>query len=317
MRPAILLALAAVLLAQDEDGKHTDDYWGFELKLPGLERAFGLGDRSLIYTGYVDRPSRFLIQVRVRETEKPRPVSQWLADLKAKTKDRAEETSGSHWLVFRRKDRLGFVKSHGYAYFARGVQCFEVHAESDGKPVFDALKGFKLKAGAPGTLAAYWLAVGKKMEPDDPRVLLAAGFEYLTGPKYRVRSPSLAAKVLALARAGMKKDTFKPLELWSLYEYGGLALADQPARAIEWHALAEKTAAKLKERPGDHRRTSAYNLACAYAGAKKPDEAFAALYRSYEGGEPVSDANVSGDKRLESLRRDARWHKFWSDCVKR
>ena len=95
------------------------------------------------------------------------------------------------------------------------------------------------------------------------------------------------------------------------------ALADQPARAIEWHALAEKAAAKLKERPGDHRRTSAYNLACAYAGAKKPDEAFAALYRSYEGGEPVSDANVSGDKRLESLRRDERWHEFWRDCVKR
>ncbi len=317
MRPVILLALAAVLLAQDEDGKHTDDYWGFELKLPGLERAFGLADREQVYIGHVDRPSELWIRVRVLETEKPRPIAQWLTDVKAKFKDRTEETSGSHWLVFRHKDRLGFVKVHGYAYVVRGAQCFEVHVESDGKPVLDALKGLKLKAAAPGTLSAYWLAVGKKMAPDDPRVLLAAGFEYLTRQKYRVRSPSLAAKVLALARAGMKKDTFKPLELWSLYEYAGLALADQPARAIEWHALAETAAAKLKERPAKHRRTSAFNLACAYAGAKKPDEAFAALYRSYEGGKPVPDANVSGDKRLVSLRRDERWHKFWSDCVKR
>ena len=314
MRVAALLALSTLLCAQEKEPTHTDAYWGFEFTLPGLEEMIGLGFPSLLYVG---RAGEIHIDVRVFETEKPRPISKWLADLKAKQKNRSKETGGAHWLVFHRKDRLGFVKVHGYAYFVRGMQCFEVHAVSDDKPVLDALHAFALKADAPGTLAAEREAARKKMERNDPRVLLAAGFEYLTGQKYRVRSPSLAAKVLALARAGMKKDTFKPLGLWSLYEYGGLALAAQPAKAIEWHALAEKAAAKLKERPDEHRRTSAYNLGCAHAGARKPDQAFAALYRSYEGGKPVSDANVSGDKRLDSLRRDKRWHKFWSDCVKR
>jgi len=149
-------------------------------------------------------------------------------------------------------------------------------------------------------------------------VLLAAGREYLSGQRYRVRSPALAAKVLALARAAMKPDTFKPLETWTLYEYGGLALAeDQPAQAISWHAQAEKAASKLPEGADEHRRQSAYNLACVCARAKKIDQAFAALYRAYEGGEPVTDAHVSQDKDLKNLRRDERWHAFWRDCVKR
>ena len=318
MRVAALLALPALLCAQAKDGKQADAFWGYEITLPGLEEMIGLGELSLVYVG---RAGSVVLTVRVHETEQEKPVGQWVAERKARDKDGDAVVSHDNWLVFRKKDRVGFVKAHGWAYFVRGAQCFEVHAEAEGEKATQAavraVQSFKLRADAPGTLVAHRIARTKRKPRDDPRVLLAAGFEYLTGPKYRVRSRLLAAKVLAQARARMKKDTFKPLELWSLYEYGGLALADQPARAIEWHALAEKAAAKLKERSDDHRRTSAYNLACAHAGAKKPDEAFAALYRSYEGGKPVPDANVSGDKRLENLRRDERWHKFWSDCVKR
>jgi hypothetical protein len=308
MRPLLLLLLLA------PKDKLEDAFWGFELALPGLKKVLALGDPALAYRG---KSGPLLVSIRVHESEKARAVAQWLEDSRKSERPRARDlVTGANWLVYKQKTLAGFDEHHGHAFFVRGAQCFELHVMAELEDATGAIRGafraFTLRAQAPGTLLGYRIARELGRPLDDPEVLLRAGVEYVTGRSYGARNLSLAAKVLAQARAALKPGVYKPQQRWMLFEHGGLALRDKPAEAAEWHALAETAA--TDDAP---RRQSAYNLACASSRAGKLDQAFAALHRAYSGdAKPVTDEHVSRDKDLENCRRDERWHEFWREKVK-
>lgn len=317
----LLLLLAATAPAQGKkDYKFTDAFWGVEYTAPGLRKTLALGDPAILFKGKCK--GRIVVTIRVHEAEKPAAAKDWIAKRIAswERKKRAltDLVKGEHFLHYKHKTLAGFEEHHGHAFFVRDHHCFELQAVADATDAAAALArawgGLKLAEKAPGTMHVYRMAREKGRPLDDPEILLLAGREYVAG---RLPIPTLGARVFAHARALMKPDTYKPVQLWMLYEFGGMALHDKPAAAIEWHSLAEQAARKLTEGAGDRGRRSAYNLACVCSLAGKLDDAFAALDRAFTGGKPVSDGHVSGDKDLEPLRKDERWHTFWREKVKK
>jgi hypothetical protein len=321
----ILLAaaiLAGALGAQERENKKDfkleDSFWGVAYTTPGLKKLLALGDPGLIFRG---KAGDLAIAIRVYESETEKPVKSWLEEAKRKRFAKGVDLiAGPAWVRYKRTSLAGFHEHHQHSFFARGHHCFELHVRADREDATASLEaaatGFELAKQAPGTLLVARIARERGRPLDDPGVLLEAGGAYVTG-KYRMTIPALAQRVLKHARKTMKPDSYEPDQLWRLYEFGGLALHDDaPLESMEWHARAEEAADKLQANRAESKRKSAYNLACAASLAKRIDEAFAALYRAYDGGKPVTDSHVSADRDLENLRRDERWHAFWREKVR-
>lgn len=307
MRFLGLLVLAAV-------GRHHDAYWGIEYKLEGLQPLLNLGEPTRIYLG---KTKDLRVEMVVHESVAPKNAPQWRDELHAALQAakgcRGFVRAGAR-LRYERITLAGFRELHGHAFFVRGHQCIELHLKADTDVDLDrAMAGFKLAPEAPGTMLAYRIGKEKGLPPDHPEVLLEAGIEYVTGRVFRLAIPALAQRVFLRARKLMKPGSYKPRQLWTLYENGGLAFAAEPEKALAWHTLAEQAAARLDPALV---RQSAYNVACMSSRLGRVDDAFAALYRAYADGKPVSDAHVSADKDLEACRKDKRWDTFWREKVK-
>jgi hypothetical protein len=303
----VLAALCLARLAATAPDVHKDAFWGYEFKLDGVRRLLALGDPALLMRG---KAGSITIELRVRESAAPRTLAQWIDELtKGWTRKFEQRPDGLAYTV----SRAGFVTHVRRVLVVRDLHCFDLQLVS-GRPdaAFDAAAAaLKVAKRAPGTLMVVRIALDRGRRPDDIDVLIDAGVEYVTGQTYRTVNLALARRVFAQARARLEKEKVKKERRWWVLEYGGLALAELPAEAFSWHRRAEGFAPD-----GDKRRQSAYNAACSASRAKMLDEAFAALDRAYEGGKPVPDEHVSGDKDLENCRRDERWHTFWSRRVK-
>jgi len=305
--------LTLVLLAGTfKNGRFEDDFWGVTYTAPELQRIRTFGELRLLFKGKCAGDLR--VFVRVHEGPDVLSAKEWRKKLAPG--HRGADTR----VVYTEKDLAGFDVRVGRAFSVRGYHCFEVEArgEAGEDAIAAALDGIVVAPGAPGTLGVWRRAKELGRPVTDAKVLLDAGRKYAsTDIVHRAHYP-LAVQVLTHAARTMKKDSYTPEELWSLYETGGTALTTdgKPADAIPWLKKAIEAGMHIPEVGPERARQSAYNLACACSRAKRIDEAFAALDRAYEGGKPVTDGHVSGDKDLENCRRDERWHKFWREKVK-
>ncbi|MHC4958965.1 MAG: hypothetical protein ACYTGN_11380 [Planctomycetota bacterium] len=302
---AALPLLAGLTAAAPEPVK--DAFWGYEYRLEGMRRLLAIGDPALLMRG---KAGALALELRVHEAPKKLTPAQWTDALtKGWTRKFERRADGFSYT----ESRAGFVTHVRRVLLVRDLHCFDLRlASGQSDAAFDAAAaGLKLAKRAPGTLMVMRVARESGRRPGDLDVLIDAGVEYVTGQTYRTVNFALAQRVFAQARARVDKEKAKKDRRWWLFEYAGHAFAEQPAEAFRAHRKAEGFAPDA-----DKRRQSAYNAACAASRAKLLDEAFAALDRAYEGGKPVPDEHVSGDKDLENCRRDERWHAFWRKSVK-
>ena len=305
------LLTLVVLAGTFKDGQFKDDFWGVRYTAPGLERIRAFGELRLLFKGKCERKLRVFL--RVHEGPEIRTAKQW-------SKELAPKRGGEARILYTEKDLAGFDVRVGRAFTARGYQCFEVEVrgEAGDDAITAALSGLVVAGSARGTLGV-WRAAREAGKPvTDPKVLLWAGRKYASTDIVHKAHYPLAVQVLTHAARTMKRGDYTPEEQWQLYETCGNAhvKAGNPADAIRWLKDAVDAGARIEKVGAERARGSAYNLACACSLAKRIDEAFAALDRAYQGGKPVTDAHVSGDRDLENCRRDERWHKFWREKVK-
>jgi len=321
MRRMALLLLLAPTWAQGDDGPAFQDaFWNVRYAAPGLRRILGSADPAVLLTGKCD--GGLSVTVTVHEAAEALDAEAWRKRFRGQWEKKGRKLENVHETAGRidfEEPRLGvFHAHHGYRFVPRGPHCFEVHAwiddRTDGSAaaIAAALQG--LEAGPdPGCgLVAARHALREGRDPTDPRVLLAAGMEYLGGQRYGQVNPALAAGLLARARATANEETFDPDTQWKLLRYGGEALvaAGRAKEAVEWLQAAEKAATAEKA------AETTYALARACARADRLDEAFAALDRAFAGPVPPADkGRLSKDKDLEPLRRDPRWEDFWKRRV--
>jgi hypothetical protein len=328
---AFLLALAALASADDapkertfKDGKLVDPYWGLAYAAPGLEEAkFGAAGPK-VFEGTC--AGDVTVEILVQEGDKEMTSAEWMAAAKkawAEKRKMQDVEEKDATILFMEESLAGFKRHHGYSFHARGPQALIVHAsvreksETSGDAIRTALAGLTLEPDARPLLVVYLIAKQQAASVDDPRVLLAAGGEYMAGrqvPKNLV----LAERVLERAIKEAKPETFGPEQLWLLHENLGLATleARKLEVAIEWLKKSEELAEKVTGgASGATNGQSSYNLACAYALSGKTDEAFAALDRCAAKGFLKDPKNAewmkTGDPDLESLRKDARWEKYF------
>lgn len=313
MRALCILVLAG---ATFENGKLTDPLWNVTYEVPGLSRILSPGNPAVLFTGRC--PGGILVELEVLEGERQEDGAAWRkerraawAKAKRKLEDVREGDTPFAWLFATELKYGAFRRHHGYAFVARGYHCFEVHAwvaertAGSEAALRAALEGLAVGKDEGCGLAVREVAMTRGRPDLDPKVLVAAGIEYVHGRRAHL---PLAAAVLRRARRLAKPGELDKEELWRLYRYGGDALLRSGAAldAADWLREAEKAAPK----PDDARR-DAYDLARACAVAGKLDEAFAALHRAFAEGLVVSKARLSTEKELGSLRKDPRWEDFW------
>jgi hypothetical protein len=313
MRALCVLVLAG---ATFETGKLKDTLWNLTYEAPGLNRILAPGDPAVLFTGR--GPGDVFVEITALEGARQEDGGAWRKQRRAawtKSGRKLEEVSEGDkphpWLLCVEEKYGVFKRHHGYAFVARGYHCFEVHAwvadrtAESGAALRKALAGLVLGDDEGCGLAVREAAMAQGRKDLDPKVLLAAGIEYVHGRRAHL---PLAAAVLRRARKLAKPDELEKEEFWRLYRYGGDALLRSGAAldAADWLREAEEAAPK----PDDARR-DAYDLARACAVAGRLDEAFSALHRAFAEGLVVSKARLSTEKELGSLRKDPRWEDFW------
>ncbi len=334
----VLLLFAGLVLAEGEgeapvakkrlrglvEGKFVDEYFGIVYEAKGLAPGYGMGSGGQLFTGKGD--DGVDIEISLQESPQALTSAQWHDLLKRNWekdgKKRIEIEHGSEpifWSVYVEESLAGFKRHHAWRVFARGFQCFLVHAqvqektEHSGEQLKQALGNFKITAEKSDSLfAAHLVAKQQGIEPDAPAALLTAAALYTS--QRGLENPALALKAALLAEKHL--DGFKPDDQWSLIHYRGLAELNLGAneesiptwkRAIE---LAKGTA-----NAAESESNSRYNLTCAYAKLSRLDEAFAELKLAFAAGvgEQVAKlkewAKEDGD--LEAMRKDPRWPELY------
>jgi len=319
--PLSVLLLCATLLAGENfaNGKLTDHFWNLSFAAPELRPILATGNPAKIFYGSCKEG--VYVEITVYEAKKALTGPAWRALRKAawqkKKRRMSEETEGGEpraWAFFI-ETKYGVIRQHhGYAFYARGHHCFEVHAwapsksDTSERAIRTALRGLELGEDPGCGLQALHVAKRASKPPTDPVVLAGAASAYL-GRQFE--DPVLAAALFRRARKGIKPDTFKPEERWQFFRLGGGALlvTGDLDGAIEWFAVAEKAAGELEEK--DPAAECAYELARACSAAGKLDDAFAALERAFADGLVVGKGQLSREKELENARKDPRWEQFW------
>jgi len=332
MRTAtLLLSLLGLAFADDapkertfKDGKLVDPYWGITYTAPGLEQGMFGPSGTKLFEGRCEGGVE--VEIVIQEGEKELTAAEWMAEAKkawAEKRKMTDVTEGKEplpWILFVEESLAGFNRHHGYGFYARGPQAFIVHAsvnektDASGEAIQKALKGLMLDPNATPALLCYIIAKQQAYSLDDPRVLLAAGQVYAYGDQQRQgRNVVMAERVLERAIREAKPDTYSPDEIWALHESIGIVTLEQRKldSAIAWLTKSEQLSEKTTgTAPGASSGQSAYNLACAYALAEKPDEAFAALDRCVAKGfmkDADNAAHMKVDTDLDNLHKDPRW----------
>ncbi|MHC4937409.1 MAG: TPR end-of-group domain-containing protein [Planctomycetota bacterium] len=332
----IITLLASFALAQSgeiKDGKLTEKAWNLTYEVEGLERGISTQQPNIIFEGR--SAGSVQIEIAVLEGAEKMDGAKWRdAFLKAQTarKRKMDELKKSEeglvWITFTETKLDVFTEEHGYAFYPRGTQCFLVHAyvadktDKSNERIKKALSGLKLGEDPGMSIMVLRVASQLGLPAEHPLVLWNAGIAYI-----QVREPAkpnypMAAKLLTQARKVMKDDSFDAVQLWVLYEYGGLAYLSPPLRdtktALDWHLKAEEAAKKLTAEQGRMQRQaqSAYNAACAYSLMGEVDKGFEALRRAFAEHMAVDKAHLTKDTDLDNLKKNQElWDKFWKEKV--
>lgn len=312
-RPRATLLLALLLAAglrAEEPFRLESAPWGLRYEAAGLRPLLDPARPEQLFRGRAD--GDLSIEITVHETEAPADAAACREALRAQLAKKGVKNprTGDEprpWL-FASIRRLGvFDELHGHAFYARGFQCFEVHAwvadakEGSEAAIRAALDGLVLAEDPGCGVKVMQVAARQGKDPLALPVLLEAGRAYVEP------NPGLAALVLGRARRLLEPEALSKEDEARLFYLGGIALLATAswAEAAEWLAEAERRAAP------DLAPQAAYQLARAAAMAGQGDAAFAALDRAFANGLVVSKARLSKEKELEPLRRDARWETFW------
>jgi hypothetical protein len=312
------------------NGKLTNTAWNLVYEARGLERGIATQDPSLLFVGRA--AGGVQIEIRVLEGMKKQDGNAWRAGVvkawkaaKSKRENVVESTEGTPTVMYTETKLDVFTEEHGFAFYARGYQCFLVHcyvADKTDKST-EKIKGYLggLKLGEDPGAAFFVLILSERMgKPmDDPMVLLEAGRAYGAGE--RPNHP-MAIKVLSRARKAMKEGTYNELQTFQLYSAGAMSHLVEPVRdlktAIEWFSMAEEAAKKITDETMriDSGANSAYNLACAYSLNGDVEKGFEAMHRAFANKLAVDKGHLDTDTDLNNLKKNKElWDKFWKECV--
>ena len=322
-------------VATTEGGQFTHTAWNLTFKARGLEEGIPGQNPSILFTGRA--AGSVQVEIRVLEGAKKMKSAEWMKTVldawkKAEKKmdDVTKSTEGEPaWVMFTETKLDVFTEEHGYAFYARGMQCFMVHcyvAEKTDKSAENIKKYLgNLKLGEdPGAAMLVMVFAARSGRPmDDPRIVFAAAMEYATGQRSQGRTnTAVAAKLFKSLRKHLEGETFDASQKWFILELGGMSHLMEPVRdlktAIEWHGHAEKAAKNLPEDQGrvERQGQSAYNLACAYSLNGDVEKAFEALHRAFSKKMPVDAAHLTNDTDLNNMKKNKElWDKFWKERV--
>lgn len=324
------VALVGVAAAGDEaptkelkrgfqDGKFVDEYFGITYAVDGLAKGFGFGQGGdrVLFSGKL--PGNADVEVLCNESPDELTSAQWRdrarEQMENDGKTRTEMATGDDpapSITFVQESFAGFARPHGYAFYARGRQCFVVHVQvrekSDASPLIvgQALGGLTVAPSAEPMLAVHVFARRMNLPLDDPKVLLQAGQAYL-----QKDHQILPLAMRALSEAQAREDELDDAQRYLLHQQLGFAHLE--AKALD-EAVADWTeavalAAKLENAAAEG--NAQYNLACALSQLGRVDEAFGALEAAFEKGSAEAIAGLKQhaqeDPDLEALRTDARW----------
>lgn len=312
------------------NGKLTNTAWNVVFEARGLERGIATQDPSLLFVGRA--AGGIQIEIRVLEGPKKQDGNAWRDNVvkawkeaKLKRENVVMSSAGTPTVMYTETKLDVFTEEHGYAFYARGYQCFLVHCYVADKTEKSAekIKGYLggLKLGEDPGVAFYVMVLAERMgKPmDDPVVLLNAGMAYASGENANY---PIAVKLLTRVRKEMKDGMYDTLQTWQLYEVGGMAHLVEPVRdlkgAIEWFTMAESAAKKFtdKEERTKSLANSAYNLACAYSLNGEVEKGFAAMHRAFADILAVNKPHLDQDTDLDNLKKNQKlWDKFWKECV--
>lgn len=338
-------AFGGVALAEEEeapapapkrgfaDGTFVDPYFGLTYEAPGLEEGFGpgLGGPQVLWSGKAE--GGVSVELIVLEGPEQWDGAEWMARVKKaweadgkERKDVEEGTEPQPWILYVQESLAGFQRQHGFAFYPRGYQCFQVHAqvreksETSGEAIKKALQGLTVEASKDDCFfLAHFYASRANMSPDDPQILLMSAFgrEQQGAPGYlgqdpRFKNPYFALRVLELAKEKLGTEDLNADAKWQLNSGIGLAqltMGKHEEAIPTWEKCIEL--AKETSDPANFLGNSDYNLACAYALLGRLDEAYGALTSCFEKGD---EAQVAGLKKhakedpdLEKMRTDERW----------
>ena len=326
-------ALIGVAFAEDEaptdakapkrgfdDGKFADAYFGVTYAVEGLKEGlgFGSGGDRILFSGKLAGSAE--VEVVCNESAEELTSVQWRDKVKAQMekdgKTRTEFATGDEpapWITFVQESFAGFERPHGYAFFARGRQCFLVHvqvrekSDTSADSIRAGLGGLTVAPQSDSMLYVHILAKRMGLELDDPKVLLQAGRAYMQdGQEIR----PLAMRVLEMARA--REDALDDAGRYTLYQT--LAMAQLTGGKREeavgtWKKVIELSA--KTDDPGAAASNAQYNLACTLSLLGRVDEGFAALKAAFETGPEAQvgelKRHAQEDPDLANLRADARW----------
>ena len=254
----VLLVPLASALAEDEapalkrgfaDGKYVDEYFAVTYEAPELREGFaiGVGGPTVLWAGKCagDVDVEIMVQEGPKEATAAE-VRQMALDAWSKDgKERKEMEQGDGpppHVLFVQESIAGFQRHHAWGFFARGYQCFIVHAqvreksETSADALKKALQGLKVGEAPDSLVLAHVVAKQAGRPPNDPIVLAGAGQYYLSE---QMKNPTLALKAFRLAQAAAKEGTFDADQTWQVVSGIGLAqLTLGPARGGTPHLEA-------------------------------------------------------------------------------
>lgn len=315
--PAAPAAPAAPAKREVKDGKLTDPYWGLVYEAEGLKETMGFGSQGQIFSGECGDGVK--VEILVGEAPKEVTAAEWLKAMgeawkkQGRKMTEVEEAAGEiPTVMFVEQSLAGFQRHHGYSFFARGLQGFQVHvtvsekSETSGAAIKARLGGLRLGADTGASLLAAVVAKSASLPPSNLKVRLDAGMGYLSD---QVNNPAMGYRVLQAVLRDVKEGALDADETWYLHEYLGLAalMSGKPEEAIDWLKKSEALSPKATEKAAKDGQ-STYNLACAYARAGKTDLAFETLARCRKlPGWVEFSGLLPTDTDLDSLRADPRW----------
>ncbi len=344
MRTAALLtlvALAPLTLARAGDdapsiergfsnGKYVDQYFGISYTIPGLVDEPSLEKPMLLFGGKTSQGLE--VAILIQESADAKSPAEWFAHVKKlvgegdeKPTDVQEGQDPHPWMLYVKESWSGDQRHHAIAVYPRGRQCFLCHAflgektESSASILKDAVLALQVEPKEQG----FWLvtvASRQLQKPlTDPEVLLAAGDGYVEQDE---SDPKTALRVLAAAEAAAGENGFDDAQKFQLAYATGMA--ELKLRRLDEGIANWEKAVELAPKSKSPERllpNARYNLACAYALAKRTDDAFKVLKLALDGW-PAEDrddivANAKADEDLASLRQDPRWEALFADGAKK
>lgn len=367
-------AFYSSLISFDKD-KVVSNFWGFEMPLNGYKKSKPLETGSAKQLLALEKqmqgnpsPTKQVRLTLVIEEYNDKVTAkqcyQRMGSGRLRQAGVKNVASGEKPLVYRLYDfsvpdeftkHAGHLTNrHGYGYWSRNYQCFEMHlsnlydpSETSQKEIDEemmlAMHSFRLESSAPGMIRAVVLNLSSKppKTADDPM-----GFTTLAGIYLHDEKASNPNKALLLYRSALKLGIKDDLNLWVTYE--GIAYVyrklNRPKEALGYFqksaAVAEKNIGtgyvlasqgseeaagidqdQLRQMPKKNAVSSYFNLACTHSVLGNVDEGKKALKKVFEligsSNREIQKYHEStlSDQDLENLRKSPGFNGWLSQIV--